>query len=244
MKGSTSELIVGDERGAWVTRTVKRKPEEERWQRGSSKKIVGVPWRKNDEDEKADGEEMKTEVTIMDKEYRERVEEQGEDHRRVPRRAYLTKGDFEEYGFTMRCPGCISILKGTTRQAHSEHCRRRMETELEGHDKVKEAGKRKDEFVKRAIAKDTEEREAKHLKGDVITENKQNEKMDDHIKRDEGKVDKPGNLKRKGDDIDDSDRRGNTGGASSSGNGIVASRKWSLEEDEQLRHAETFLKKF
>ena len=45
-KGSTGEIIVGDERGALVTRSVRRKPEEERGCRENVKRIVGTPWRK------------------------------------------------------------------------------------------------------------------------------------------------------------------------------------------------------
>ena len=43
---------------------------------------------------------MKTEVIIMDKEYKERMVEKGERHERVPRRVYLQKDDFERWGYT------------------------------------------------------------------------------------------------------------------------------------------------
>ena len=45
VKATTGEVIVGDERGIWVTRTVIRKPEGERWARDNLDLIVGVPWR-------------------------------------------------------------------------------------------------------------------------------------------------------------------------------------------------------
>ena len=63
-----------------------------------------------DKDEKTDGEDMKLNVTTMDKEYQERLWEDGENHERVPRRVYLQKADSEKFGYTSRCPGCISIL--------------------------------------------------------------------------------------------------------------------------------------
>ena len=63
VKGSTGEIIIGTEKGVWVTRTVRRKPEEERWDRRNIDKIVGVPWRKNEQDDKMDGEGMKAEVS-------------------------------------------------------------------------------------------------------------------------------------------------------------------------------------
>ena len=176
VKGSTGEIIVGDQKGVWVTRTVKRKPEEERWQRSNMKMIVGVPWKKNDEDEKADGEAMKAEVTIMDKEYRERMEEGRQSYEPVPRRVYLQKSDFERYGFSMGCPGCVSILKGTARQAHSEGCRKRMETEMKGLEKTREADRRREEYVEKAIARDVELRESKKRKSQ--TENAEQENVE------------------------------------------------------------------
>ena len=66
-----------------------------------------------------DGEDLKAEVTIMDKDYRERIQRE-EQHEAVPRRMYITKDDVEIHGYTQRCPGCIAILRGTANQAHTE----------------------------------------------------------------------------------------------------------------------------
>ena len=41
VKGSTGKLIIGDKKGVWVTRTVRRKPEEEIWGRENVENIVG-----------------------------------------------------------------------------------------------------------------------------------------------------------------------------------------------------------
>ena len=91
VKGSTGDMIVGDEKGVWRTRTIRRKPEGERWSRDFLEKIGGVPWGMTKE-RPGDGEEMKTEVTIMDKEYRERT--RVEEHEAVPRKVYISKDDF------------------------------------------------------------------------------------------------------------------------------------------------------
>ena len=124
VKGSTGEMIVGDEKGVWRTRTIRRKPEGERWSMENLEKIGGVPWGMTKE-RPGDGEEMKTEVTIMDKEYRERT--RVEEHEAVPRKVYISKDDLEAHGYTVGCAGCMSVLRGTTRQAHTESCRKRME---------------------------------------------------------------------------------------------------------------------
>ena len=155
IKGSTGEMIVGDEKGVWRTRTIRRKPVGDRWDRENLKYVGGVPW--------SDGEgghgDPKTEVVIMDKEYRERV--QTENHEPVPRKVYITKGDFEEHGYTARCPGCISILRGTTRQAHSVECRKRMESELKGTEKARKAEKRMNDYADKKLAEEEEKKRKK-----------------------------------------------------------------------------------
>ena len=89
------------------------------------------------EEKAGDGEELKTEVTIMDKDYRERVRDsEGE---AVPRKVYISREDVEVHGYTAKCPGCVSILRGTARQQHSDECRKRLEKELAGTEKAKKA---------------------------------------------------------------------------------------------------------
>lgn len=56
VKGSTGELIVGDQRGVWKTRTVRRKPESERWKKENMEMVSGVPWRVREDDPEVDGE--------------------------------------------------------------------------------------------------------------------------------------------------------------------------------------------
>ena len=155
VKGSTGEMIVGDEKGVWRTRTLRRKPEGERWSRENLKYIGGVPW-KLVSGGGEEGEGPKTEVIIMDKEYRERMK--AEDHETVPRKVYITKEDLETHGYTAKCPGCISILRGTARQAHIEACRRRVEKELEGTEKARRAKKRIGEYVDKKMAEEEERR--------------------------------------------------------------------------------------
>ena len=90
MKGGTGEIIVGGRKGVWRTRTVRRKTTEERWSRENLELIGGVPW-KMTEEKAGDGEELKTEVTVMDKDYQERVRD-GEEEA-VPRKVYISRED-------------------------------------------------------------------------------------------------------------------------------------------------------
>ena len=52
---------------------------------------------------------------MRDKKYREKLEE--EEHVPVWKRVYISRENFEEFGFAARCPRCMSFLRGTARQA-------------------------------------------------------------------------------------------------------------------------------
>lgn len=159
VKPTTGELIIGDERGVWRTRTTRRRCESERWAQENVKKIAGVPWKTHPDDSNADGEDLKMDVTVMDAQYREVVSRNAMDN--VPKSAQITKQDLEQLGYTVGCQGCVAILRGTARQTHAAGCRKRLEDLLKDTEKVKRANKKKDEFVERAIARDEELRKAK-----------------------------------------------------------------------------------
>ena len=133
-----------------------------------SKQFVAVPWRKNEDDTKMDGERLKSEVIVMDKEYREKLE--AEEHVPVPKRVYISRENLEEFGFTARCPGCMSLLRGIARQAHTENCRRRIEEELKGTAKALAATRLMKEYQDRAAEKET-----KRTKADQEEERQQRE---------------------------------------------------------------------
>ena len=118
--------------------------------------VVVVPWRKNEDDPKMDGERPKSEVIVMDKEYKEKLE--AEEHVPIPKRVCISRENLEEFGFTARCPGCVSLLRGTARQAHTESCRRRIEEELKGTAKAHAATRRMKEYQDRALRKEQNER--------------------------------------------------------------------------------------
>ena len=94
----------------------------------------------------------------MDKEYKEKLE--AEEHVPVPKRVYISRENLKEFGFTARCPGCMSLLRGTARQAHTKSCRRRIEEELKGTAKAHAATRRMKEYQDRAAEKGTKRTEA------------------------------------------------------------------------------------
>ena len=125
--GVTREIIVGNKKGVWKTRTVRRKPIEDGC-------LVGVPWRKFEEDPKVDGE--RCEITKLEQPQKESV--QSEWSRPVTRNVYIAKKDLETHGYTSGCIGCRSILVGGCRQGQSPACRARMAEISERHGQVRE----------------------------------------------------------------------------------------------------------
>ena len=83
IKTSTEEVVVENRGGVWLTKTVRMKTARERWDRSSLEMIVAVPRRKRKDDAKMDGERLKGEVVMMDKDYMEQLEM--EEHVPVPR---------------------------------------------------------------------------------------------------------------------------------------------------------------
>ena len=55
VKATTGEIIVGTMKGIWRTRSVRRKPEEDRWSVDNMSLVGGVPWRMSSNDENVDG---------------------------------------------------------------------------------------------------------------------------------------------------------------------------------------------
>ena len=171
MKSTTGEIVVGNKQGVWKTRTVRRKPEDQRWSVDNMSMIVGVPWRRNDEEGKKDDDEMKGGVIKLDGGIMEDAEKsqvrQVVDI--VPPKAFHTRReDYEKYGYTRGCAGCRSLLTGTTRQKHSVACRSRMEKEMIELERVQASKKRREDFLDKATAaEEANRKKEKKEDGDV-----------------------------------------------------------------------------
>ena len=63
-------------------------------------------------------------------------------------RVYITCEDLEVFGFTARCLGCLSLLKG--RQANTENCRKRIEEEFRSTVQAEAAQRRVKEYQDQA----------------------------------------------------------------------------------------------
>ena len=152
--------MIGTKSGVWRTRSVRRKPVEQRWSVDNMLMVGGVPWRLSDDDQDVDGPALRGGVIrldgggVLD-------EEQKQELRKIPRivppRAFNTsQEDYQRHGFTR-----------TTRQKHSEACRQRMATEMADEEKVRTAKRKRQESMK--IAMEVQEKDNIE-KDDVVAE--------------------------------------------------------------------------
>ena len=146
--GKSGELIIGDGKGVWKTRTVHRKPATERWDPKTIEFVCRPPRRTSDDGPNADGEMppvVRTEEMAKKHKFKDTVPEE----QSMPRPVYLSISYFDEHGKSSRCLICRSMLKGIRRQGHSEACRQRVQKALEGTDRLERARAREHEFTKR-----------------------------------------------------------------------------------------------
>ena len=155
LRGASGELIVSDVTAVWKTRTVQQKAAQDRWRPENVEFVRWVPWAAKEDDPKIDGERFA--VTKMTKYEAEREKVEAEQKALV--RFMIKRVDLEKHGFTTRCPGCKSILRGTARPSHSEQCRARLTEAMKGEEKVIKNDEMINEFVeKRLEAQDAKRR--------------------------------------------------------------------------------------
>ena len=166
VKSMTGEFIVGDQKGVWKTRSMHRKPVEQRWDAAAIAEVSGVPWRISEDDKEVDGERLPTVTRVMQDEDVRRVKEtMGEEE--VPRSFAITKEDLAKHGYTDGCAGCKAVLRGVARQGHTPACRRRMEGAMAGEEKVKSAVEKEKRFIERAMKMEEQRRQDEDEEGKV-----------------------------------------------------------------------------
>jgi len=158
-KATTGETIIGTAEGIFRTRTVRKKPAEDRWDQKHMDMIGGTPWRTQPEVEDADGERLPTELR-PEKAERLATEEEKEDMTKemAPKGFTISKADLDNHGYSKGCLGCAAVLRGNRAQMHKAACRRRLEIAMRDQDKVKVAKKKMDEYLAKVIEKDADER--------------------------------------------------------------------------------------
>jgi hypothetical protein len=147
VKGSTGEIIIGTESGVWRTRTVRRRPEELRWNAAEVDKVKEVPWDRHVNKKEDEVIEPRGGMVMMPAELQEQEKQAVREELTMPKAFHTSKDDYDRYGYSRGCPGCRALLTGTTRQKHTAQCRQRMEKAMGDLDRVKAAKRRREEFL-------------------------------------------------------------------------------------------------
>jgi hypothetical protein len=144
VRARSNELVVIDGEVSKVVfvRTVRRVPQEQRWDIKHLEWVVMVPWNLGKEDKEADGD--LPEFNVKAGPGRVMSEADIEDIKtseapRIVHRAHLRRQDFDRHGYTDRCGGCAAMLRNLKPQPHTSDCRERMEKILATDIRVKNA---------------------------------------------------------------------------------------------------------
>ena len=116
----TSERIVMDEAGTYVAQSVRRVPEEQRYDHRLLQSVRGTPWEPNQGDVSTDLPEPMLIIPPLP------------DVEPAPTQTcnvYIRKMDLERFGHTAGCPVCEVYRAGspTSGQEHTADCRKRLE---------------------------------------------------------------------------------------------------------------------
>ena len=119
VRGRTGEHIVGTSDGVVKAWSVRRRPEEEKWDMVEINAVKGTPARP-----KPGREDPKIPIRI---DLPRRIQTGGDQTPGiVPRRVYIKKRDYEEHGYTPGCEGCVRMESGRGKRPHKDECVERM----------------------------------------------------------------------------------------------------------------------
>ena len=119
----TGESIVGDKGGIFKTRSIHRKPIEQRWSREEVLHMRGVPWKPY---QHSDDDKLQTRIPTPAEEGEDKRKERSfADAAYKPRNFKIEKGDVIKYGQTPQCMGRHQQMMGLPHKTPTPVCRDR-----------------------------------------------------------------------------------------------------------------------
>ena len=159
-QAQSGEYMVICDSGVYKTRTFRRIPKEERWDRAAVEEVRFTPWmikERSAKDELNGSQEQEHKASVVIEINKDIEVELKLPSRHVvptpPRRVYITKAVVEKFGGTDGCLGCTTALLEGTGVAHNEQCRECIEKLMWKDPSEKErwctATRRRQELVKK-----------------------------------------------------------------------------------------------
>ena len=123
-------MLIMTTSGVYKTRNVRRRPESERWDFEFLMTLKGTPWNPNPAagEMAADALPADTAVPMPAPAPVPQIVVAAATVDRAASRVYIKKADVQKYGYIMNCLGCRSVMTNTTARAHTEECRKRIES--------------------------------------------------------------------------------------------------------------------
>ena len=154
LKMNTGEKLIATTEGVCKARSIKRRPESERWDADEIMKVTGTPWKPylfSESDELL----SKPPQPVIIKEDGPVRADRDSDNPAIPRSFAITRRDLVNYGYTPACPGCYAAANDRKHKSHTPVCRDRIakalaEDETQSH-RVIDAKEREDAFLENAI---------------------------------------------------------------------------------------------
>ena len=129
-----TERIVGTAKGFFVTQSIRRMPESQRFDSSMIEALVGFPWQPQPNEQSGlIQERLPLPLSVApDSPEAPAIPVQAADGERKVRRYYITTKDLEKYGYTDGCPACSFTKTGMARSGtfHSPGCRSRIEAAI------------------------------------------------------------------------------------------------------------------
>lgn len=162
----SGDSMVASTKGMYRTRTIRRVPQEDRWNTANLDVFKYFPWKVNDSMDA--GEQVVSDAQPVPPSMQPTAAPELPDvtvRQEAPRRMYVKLADLQKHGYIAGCSGCKALEQGGPRTGHNEACRSRISQLLssmpEGQKRVYEARRREDMYLAEQVRKTEEERKAK-----------------------------------------------------------------------------------
>ena len=129
IRDRSDEMLIMTPSGVYETKNARRRPEFERWDFEFLTTKKGAPWNPNQAAGEMAASALPADMAVPMPAPAPvpQVVVAGAPVDRAASRLYIWRLDVQKYGYSMNCPGCRSVMTGTTARAHTEECRRRLE---------------------------------------------------------------------------------------------------------------------
>ena len=163
MRSNSAECFIGNAEGVFRAREIRRLEPRYRGDKEAIRSVIGVPWRITDGRWTVDTPEVGVDPIPIPL-----LPFDGARVQRERERERITKQDIDEFGATIRCPGCNAIRDNKRRQAHSDLCRRRIEESLRKTPHGAERLNRREEVINEALAEEVRRGEQRKKEADRV----------------------------------------------------------------------------